>query len=507
MMPNTVSLCIRQLCERWPKAWVIAFCLLAYSGATAQEIVSTLRLGRKEPKPIWFEYSPLDEGLVTVGQMQQKSKRQIGLFKYDAQFKRQWQVALFEQGPNKLVDQLVVLGDLILVFVSEYRPREDRISIQLYQYSLEGKLLTNGQEVMASVNEKKHRNLLRFEKSLDKNKLMVMGQLHNDARRIVDEDEYAREYDYLLFDIKNDTVRKGQIHVDENSVFRLKEMRVSSAGNVFLLGKQDLQLQGGKEATRFVLFKLDILADRLIEIPLNFGANFVADLTCKPDLQENLVITGFYSNRPGAELSGILFAKLEAVSNYVSIISYDPFSPQLLARYLSAREVARGRELADFFLDQMVQRADGGVMLLAEQYYVTTSGWRDAYGFYNTRTTYNYNDVLVFAISPQGKIEWTSIVQKQQQSPTPDELSYALMVGPEDLFVFYKHTYPGTGTNIYYHTVNGAGQVSTPKAFFPNFQQNYTFYRRQCEQINNDEGLMVYYQPNSKTFALARVQF
>lgn len=473
-------------------AWLWAY------NAHAQEIVSTLRLGRNEPRPIWFEYSPLDEGLVTVGQLKEGSDRNIGLFKYDNQFKRQWQVDLFEQNGRKVVDQLVVLGDLVLVFVSEYHPREKEIEIKLYQYSLEGKLLADGSQIFTSRNEPKHRNILRFEKSIDKKKLLVLGTMDNP-----DAEENELEYQYLVFDVKNDTVRKGAIRLEEQNRFRLKEVRIGSKGSIFLLGKQRV----GEEGIRFVLYKQDGRNETLLEIPLNFGANFIVDLTCKPDIEEDLIITGFYSDRVGPELSGALFAKLEAVSNYVSVITYDRFTPVLINRYVSARDQAKGRSLTDFYLDQMVLRADGGALVLAEQYYVSSSAFRDAYGFYNSRTTYHYDDIMVLSISPQGKIEWTSIVQKAQVAITPDELSYTLFVGPEDLYVFYKHTYPGTGTNVYFHTVSAAGQASTPKAFFPNFAPSNTFYRRSCEQINNNEGILVYYAPSSRTFSLARVAF
>lgn len=79
----------------------IAFCVGFFTWAEAQEIVSNLRLGRNEPKPIWFEYSPLDEGLVTVGAMSRENSKEMGLFKYDNTFKRQWQVTLFMQNGKK----------------------------------------------------------------------------------------------------------------------------------------------------------------------------------------------------------------------------------------------------------------------------------------------------------------------------------------------------------------------------------------------------------------------
>lgn len=481
----------------------VAVCLLAcllpwVSTLRAQEIVSTLRLGKNEPKPIWFEYSPLDEGLVTVGEFNQKGGRRMGLFKYDNQFKRQWQVDLFELSGRKVVDQLAVLGDLVLVFVSEYHSREKEIAISLYQYSLEGKLLADGAQIFTSPNETKHRSILRFEKSIDKKKLLVLGSMGNP-----DPEENDLEYQYLVFDVKNDTVRKGAIRLEEQNRFKLKEVRLGLKGSIFLLGKQRV----GEEGVRFVLYKQDGLNDNLLEIPLNFGANFIVDLTCKPDIDENLIVTGFYSNRVGVQLSGVLFAKLEALSNYVSVITYDKFNPALINRYVSGREQAKGKELTDFYLDQMVLRADGGALVLAEQYYVSSSAFRDAYGFYNSRTTFHYDDIMVLSISPEGKVEWTSIVQKAQVAVVPDELSYTLFAGPEELYVFYKQTYPGTGTNIYFHTVSATGQASTPKAFFPNFAPGNTFFRRSCEQINNNEGVLVYYVPSSRTFTLARVAF
>jgi hypothetical protein len=134
--------------------------------------------------------------------------------------------------------------------------------------------------------------------------------------------------------------------------------------------------------------------------------------------------------------------------------SYKEFDESFITAGWSDREVNKAKkkkikkdkaiEMYDYDLKDFVLRADGGVVLLAEQFYirVVTTTSTDANGNTTTKTTYHYyyNDVIVINISPEGNIEWTTKVEKYQHSKNDDGRlsSFALQVRGDMMYLVYN---------------------------------------------------------------------
>ena len=76
-------------------------------------------------------------------------------------------------------------------------------------------------------------------------------------------------------------------------------------------------------------------------------------------------------------------------------------------------------------MDQLILRNDGGALLIAEQYFVQEEYDRNQFydpyysNYYNRNYNdidyvYNYNDIIVVNIRPDGEIEWTARIPKRQ---------------------------------------------------------------------------------------------
>ncbi|MCS7073216.1 MAG: hypothetical protein NZ108_01990, partial [Bacteroidia bacterium] len=286
---------------------------------------------------------------------------------------------------------------------------------------------------------------------------------------------------------------------------QIKEVKISNKGNLFILSKLVLR-DRKRNDYKYKIFKYVVTPDSLREISLPDNGKFITDLIIKPDRNENLFCGGFFSEQNSSAIIGTVFYRIEP-NDSISVQQFVKFEERFLANYLTPKQIERGKELNDFYLDQMVLRSDGGIVLLAEQYYVTTSSYRDIYGFWYNRETYHYDDVVLFSMDKNGNIEWSSIVQKQQTAEIPSELSYFCVVSGEQVYVFYKSREKGFGSNIYYRSINANGKVSNPKSFFERYESGNIFYRNFSEQISNSEAILVYYQVRGKIFTLVKVAF
>ena len=371
----------------------------------AQEILSQLELGSRDPKPDYCEYVTEDHGIITMGPMSTASSRNIGIVKYDANFKRQWIKEVVELNPRKTVDFMAVIGEHIFVFVSEFVPREKVIKTFYYKYNINGKVIATDEILAVYPNQQEQKVVLDYQLSPNKKKLLIYKNLHN-----------RRENEQLLYYLIDETgtlVQNGEIKLKySDEKFTTLDLQVSNNGNVFLLGKfYDASYVRTPLDYKYLIINHNLQTEKDVEFPINGGSKFITNLAFRIDRDENIYVAGFYSNKGTDKIIGTVFQKITPENKIITNVS-EPFSEAFLSRFLSNNQIERGRELNNFYMHSnpndhgIVLRSDGGVLLAAERYYVTTQNYRDYYGYWVTKNIYHYDEVILTSISPEGKIEW-----------------------------------------------------------------------------------------------------
>src|SRR5690606_15000030 len=96
------------------------------------------------------------------------------------------------------------------------------------------------------------------------------------------------------------------------------------------------------------------------------------------------------------------------------------------------------RAFNDFQVRQLIVRNDGGFVLIAEDFYISTrNSYNQGFGYYSwyyptmsaTVREYNYGDILAISCNAEGTPEWAEFVRKNQYSQEDGGLfsSYALI--------------------------------------------------------------------------------
>lgn len=470
--------------------------------ARGQEIVAALNLGRDEPRPLWFEYARADNGLVTLSERKNKSgEKEIALYKYDASFRRQWARPLFARDDNRRIERLDVIGDKIYIFVSRRFPREKESRLYFYQYNLEGEELVDEIEFYTSENYDKGMNIMAFEESIDRNKLVCYDNL-----RAKDLPERSQ---FFIFSYDDASITGKELEFPyRDRDLRVEQIQLANSGHIYILGRLKKQKRARHpEDLSYILFKFYPETEKLVEIPLPFDTLYVTDLMIKADAANNVLLGGFYSLQNASQVAGTLYARFDGENDKLLTAKTAPLGNDIMAQYLTERQLRKEKELDDFYLDQIAPRSDGGMLMLAEQYYVTSSSYRDVYGFWYSNETYNYDDVLALSISPEGEIEWHAIVEKEQASEYQGELSYLSVIGPSGLIIFYKTRMRGLGRNVYYTLISYDGETSPPRAFFEDFDNRDVFYREFSEQISNRKAILALYKSKARVFSLTKIAF
>ncbi len=486
----------------------IGFLFLVLLGLTmtpgyAQEISARLDLGRRDPKPDFYEYSPVDGGLVTLGPTSTVSTRFLGLVKYDSNLREEWSNEVLEQNGRRNVDFVTVIGSHILVFMSEFFPKEKVIKTFYYSYDLQGNQLADQALLSVYPNQREQKVDLQYVLSPNKQRLLCYKNLQNRQE--------AEEILYYIFDDEGDLVSNGEIGIrypDER--FRVRSLRVSNAGNIYILGQFFVSNRvRDPDDFRYLIFKHELATGEGFEIPVDIGDRFISNLAFRLDREENIYLAGFYSNQAEDQLAGTMFQKISSRGELV-LESAQPFNAQFLRNYLSSGQIDRGRELRNFQMNPengIILRSDGGVLLLAEKFYITYQTYRDYYGMPVDREIFHFDDVVLTSINSNGQIEWQAIVEKMQQSEQPANLSFFNAIGPGGIYLFYEYKPRGEPFNVYYNRIGINGSVDRRKPLFPGYRYGNVYFPRFSEQISNDEAIMVYFHNKGKGLSVMKVRF
>lgn len=479
---------------------ILSLSFLTLLPVSAQNITARLDLGRRDPHPDFYEYSQADEGLITFGPTSTVSTRYLGLTKYDRNLKKQWMKKVVQQNGRKSVDFVSSVGESILVFVSEPSPKEDVIKTTYFKYGLDGKELVEDEILSVYPNEREQKVSLQFVKSPNKRRLMAFKNLRNkrDAEVIL----------YYLFDEEGDFVQNGEITLKyPDNRFKVEDVRVSNQGNVYVLGKfTRTNSVRNLEDYRYIIYRYNTESESGEEIDIALGDSFITHLAFRLDRYENMYVAGFYSNRSTELITGTVLQKIEN-DGTITLNTKEEFNDRFKSNYLSRGAVDRKRELRNFYLKDIILRSDGGVLLMAEKFYLTYQSYRDIYGNFVDREIYHYEDIVLTSVSGTGEIEWHAIIDKRQVSESPASLSFFNAIGQGGAYVFYEYKPRRRNVNIYYNTIAMDGEVSNRNGLINNYRFGNEFYPNFCEQVNNEEAIMVYYQNRGRTLSVVKVNF
>jgi hypothetical protein len=423
------------------------------------------------------------------------------VYKYNDQFARVWSKQVFENNGRREIIHLDVLQDAILVFVSEYNSREGVTITSYYEYDLAGQVLAHNVELHRDPHQHRGLKRFRFERSLNRRHLVAFIE---QART-----NEPEELTYYVFSSTTDTLLSGQLTLPySDEEFSLRKVQLSNRRQLFLLGR--VTERGApvndRASAKHVLLGHRLGETTLQEWVLEPDSGALTDVMFKVDRNDQLVAGGFWGARGLNSIVGVYYARIDPNGGFLATRS-ERFPPDVLTRYLTARQVQRGRELTDFYLNHLILRSDGGLLVLAEQYYVSSTSYRDLYGFWYTRDQHHYDDVLAMSLDSTGHTEWLSSVPKTQSGEYTRELSYTHFVTPDALLILSKTRLPTFGSNVYYQLVGYDGSVSQPKPFFRRLRPTDTFYREASGQVSNTEGIVVYFQQRGRLFSLLKIRF
>ncbi|MBS1774235.1 MAG: hypothetical protein JST82_15360 [Bacteroidetes bacterium] len=200
------------------------------------------------------------------------------------------------------------------------------------------------------------------------------------------------------------------------------------------------------------------------ELPLN--ALYASGIYMKMDTATSRIsIGGFYSDKKNGNYEGVLIGYFDIAADAFIAPKYVAFDDDLRA-FAGGRKSKRTFD--DYKMRHLIIKNDGGFVMIAEDYFVTSrnysQGW--GYSFYyptmsSTVREYHYGDIMALSYDADGHGQWRSFIRKEQVSQEDDGQfsSYALINTGGSLGFLYND-FNFSRSRIQLATIAGDGKVS-----------------------------------------------
>lgn len=238
--------------------------------------------------------------------------------------------------------------------------------------------------------------------------------------------------------------------------FSVEEYQIDEKGNIYLLGviyeDKARRRRKGQPTYKYTVLAYRNQGEDFREYKLDLTEKFITDLTFRIGNDGNLVCSGFYSEKGTYSIKGTYFFRLNAETEEIYNANFKAFDFQFLTEYMSdgkrdralkaerSGNVRRAPELYQYSLDELILRSDGGALLVAEQFYVYERSYRYWDGTFRYDYYYNYNDLIIVNIRPNGEIEWATRIPKRQETMNDGGYysSYAMSIVRDRIYFIYN---------------------------------------------------------------------
>lgn len=234
----------------------------------------------------------------------------------------------------------------------------------------------------------------------------------------------------------------------KDQYFSLDNYIITAEGNVYILAtiSRDKTVMTRAERRTTPTYYHSALMynpanDSLSEYKIQLDPKFISDIIMTVDSAGDIICSGFYSNKSSNAIIGTFYMKISKATGKAEREGTMDFSSEFLTQFMSTKRAAKKKELYDYNLRYLVQRNDGGAILVAEQYYETQVCNTDPRTGTTTCTYYYYyNDIVVVNIKPDGTIEWARKIPKLQVSRNDGGyfLSFAFAVSGNSLYFMFN---------------------------------------------------------------------
>ncbi|KIA82736.1 hypothetical protein [Flavobacterium sp. AED] len=320
-------------------------------------------------------------------------------------------------------EEITILNDRIYVIGSVYKRKEKIFNLVGIEFSEDG-VLSNKMVTMfeSQVAKSSDRGGFYFKQSPDENKLLVM-------HTALFEKEDAMKYEIKLFDdsLNVNFATENKVSYDDSKKdyqFTISDFDVNFKNDVFLIVNEGYR--DSKKKEKIEKFELHIFKNenKYKKEVVNIDVKDKEIINCKmlSTNKNTLQIVGFYSSvrengKANKELKGVYNATINLATNVNDNLKFNEFDYETKVKLLGERRAKKGKDVKPLYeIHSIIEKNDGGLIVLSE-YRMVIVGQTQGFGPLGfTPITYITNEMIVTCLKPDGSLDWSNVVAKDQSA-------------------------------------------------------------------------------------------
>jgi hypothetical protein len=329
------------------------------------------------------------------------------------------------QMTNKEVDfeDIFLINNKLYAIGSTYNKSDKTFNLIGAEISEKGILNKNTISLFNSVVAKKsERGDFYFELSTDEKTLLIMHTCRFPKEDMV-------QYEVKLFDgdLKSSFETSDKVKFDDSKKdyeFTISDFDLNYKGDVFLVINESYRDSKKKEQIeKFEIhaFKKENAYKKEI-IDINIKGKEIINCKMMTTNKNTLQLVGFYSSvrangKANKELKGIYNATVNLATNVNDNLKFNEFDYATKVKLLGERRAKKGKDVKPLYnITTLIEKNDGGIIVLSELQFIYV-GQSQGFGpFAFTPVTYTKNEIIVTCLKPDGTLDWSNVVAKEQSA-------------------------------------------------------------------------------------------
>jgi uncharacterized protein (DUF2147 family) len=320
-------------------------------------------------------------------------------------------------------EEAVLINDKLYFIGSVYHRKDKKFTLIGIPITDKGVLSTDFITLFESqVANKSDRGGFYFRSSPDNQMLLVM-------HTSLFEKEDAMKYEIKLFDqtLKTAFSTEDKVSYDDNKKdyqFTISDFDVNFKDDVFLVvneGYRDKKKKEKVEKFEVHIFKQANNYKKEVVI-IDLKDEEIINCKMLATNKNTLKLTGFYSSvrengKSNKELKGVYNATINLATNTTESIKFNEFDYATKVKLLGERRAKKGKDVKPLYnIHTIIEKNDGGLIVISE-YQMIYVGQKQGIGPLGLQPiTYTMNEMIVTCLKPDGSLEWSNVVAKEQSA-------------------------------------------------------------------------------------------
>lgn len=306
--------------------------------------------------------------------------------------------------------------------------------------------------------------------------------------------------DKLLTQVMDENMRiiqQSQVNLpDLNFTPVLIKAFISEDGlPVFLYRNDDFRCKGENTAVQY-LYVLPKGGTGALTTEMGGSAYCFEEMQFGFDQMHNQIISvHFLKEDQKDHMMGYQYTIIDPASGAITLSHEHIFPPETQDDIIGINKERSSANIPVYQIGNIIPRADGGALVVAEYYDKTVENFEftnyDPYYGYRTSVRqvefYEYDDILLFSIQPDGTPSWNNVIRKKQVSREDRGVnsSYAL-VNIKDKCIFIFNEDIEQNANVLEYEMTATGELDRNSLFNAN-QQEVQIRPSSAQQISYNE--------------------